>query len=402
MSDSISSDYVVDTNSQTCNSIDLSQGSSWWKLDMILQRKIETIEFSYKTIFENISYFIYVTNSTIFDDIDTSKSLCITENLDLNKINQTKQVLCDRILFGRFVYFSFTQDKISLCNVEIIEAKCSNCIAGSFIESGYNKYADCQCPRGSFRDEGQCQLCTKGKNTNTSHAISQSDCAICDIGYDAKDPNCHRCDIGFLKNKATHNCDQCPEYTFNNYAGEDRCFDCFSGGIRFFERCLKAKTDHVSCPKLCQSYPGYQVTGMNIGNLEKCPIGFFNNDNTKTIRQPCGEASTTNSSGSTKKSQCNICTFRYTGPQCLECVSGYSSFFSNEFCRILSGVNVFVRVVVIVSGDLNANTTTDTINAFAKVADFKKTLVTKLEDVPQRRTMNVGNSAVKAEKRNNF
>ena len=399
MSESISSKYAVDDDLQTCSSINPSQKDSWWKLDMIHQRNVEIIEFSYQKPLGNVDYLIYVTNSTDFKDINVSKSLCVMTNINSDEMNTTKIVLCDEMLVGRFVYFSFSENTVSLCNVEIMENMCSNCITGSYVESGFNKYADCQCARGSFRDKSRCQLCTKGKTTNASLVTSQSDCVICDTGYDAKDQSCQRCDVGFVKNKITHECDQCASHTFNNYAGEDRCFDCFSGGTQFFERCLKGNTDHVTCPRLCRSYPGYQLTGLNLGNLEKCPIGFFNNDYTRTMCQTCGEKTTTNSTGSINISECNICTFRYTRPGCLECVSGYSSFFSNGFCRIIPGVKVFLRVVVIVSGELNANTSMDTINAFSKVSKFNKTFVTNVQDVPQRRALIIGNSVVEAKKK---
>jgi len=139
---------------------------------------------------------------------------------------------------------------VSFCEIEVFETKCRTCPQNMVVAAGHNAYKDCYCPRGAYVADNRCGICSVEEKRNTA-AVRTSDCVLCAFGYDPGNHSCKRCKIGFVKNKATSEFQKCPEYTFNNFPGEGRCFDCMSW-TETRQSCEKNRTNLTSCPNVCK------------------------------------------------------------------------------------------------------------------------------------------------------
>ena len=75
------------------------------------------------------------------------------------------------------------------------------------------------------------------------------------------------CQIGYVWNATTQGCSKCAAGTFNNRAGETRCYTC--------ESTSTAPRNETSCPGLSAVPAGYRVTATG-SNVEPCPVNTYN------------------------------------------------------------------------------------------------------------------------------
>jgi len=360
-----SSDKAVDGDLQTCSKPVLSlMDSWWWRVDLHELRTVEKLNLVFDDSQTASNFSIYINNSTGPNTSDFLGVLCANQTI----FPGTKQtgVSCNRDgLVGRFVYVVFPQSVISLCEIEVFETKCRTCPQNMVVAAGHNAYKDCFCPRGAYLAKNTCQLCPVGKTTHDhTTAVQASDCLLCAFGYDPHDHSCKKCNTGFVKNKDTSECEKCPEYTFNNFPGEEQCFDCMSW-TESRQSCEKTRTNSTSCPNLCKTFPGYQVTGIGSKNLEPCPKGYFNNDMDRMLCTECGSSTSTNSIGSVNSSQCSLCNFRYYGIKCQYCALGFQFMYQNGVCSKQDGVVIFLKVVLSIQGQTDKNINLQIQDAFS-------------------------------------
>ena len=325
------SDKAVDGNVKTCSKPVFSLGDSWWwKVDLHEFRTVEKLSLVFEHFQTADNFSIYINNLTHSGVLCTHQTTVPGEN--------KAHVSCDKNgLVGRFVFIVFPQKNISLCELEVFETECHTYPQNMLVAEGHNALKDCYCPRGAYVADDTCQICPVGK-------ITQSDCVSCN--------SCNQYDIGFVKNKHTSECEKCPDYTFNNFPVEERCFDCMSwtDGL---QSCEKTKTNSTSCPNLCKAVPGFQVTGIGSQNLEPYPHGYFNND----MDQMVCRSTSTKSIGSVNSSQCTVCNFRYSGSKCQYCALGFRGG-ADGVCAKKNGVLIFLKVVLSIQGK-----TAETINS---------------------------------------
>ena len=359
------SDNAVDGISTTCSKPAFSLTDSWWwRVDLQEFRTVQNLSLMFNDSQTASNFSIYISNSTEQNNSNFLGMLCANQTISPG----TKQtdVSCDKGgLVGRFVHVVFPQSVISLCEIEVFENKCRTCPNNMVVASGHNTQRDCHCPLGTYMANDMCQLCPLGKTTHEHRAAVQpSDCVLCASAYDPKDHSCTKCNIGFVKNKQTSECEKCPEYTFNNFAGEERCFDCMSW-TETGQSCKKTITNSTSCPNLCKTVPGYQVTGIGSQNLEPCPQGYFNNDVDQMFCRECGVSASTNSIGSVNSSQCNVCNFRYYGRKCQYCSPGFQTMYIDGVCNKQQGVLIFLKVMLSIQGQTDEDINSHIQHAFS-------------------------------------
>jgi len=359
------SDSAVDGISATCSKPVFSLTDSWWwRVDLHEFRTVQNLSLMFDDSQTASNFSIYINNSTGQNNSDVLGVLCANQTI----FPGTKQtdVSCDRGgLVGRFVHVIFAQSVISLCEIKVFETKCRTCPNNMVVAAGHNTYRDCRCPRGTYIAHDTCQLCPLGKTTQEhTAAVRPSDCVLCAFGYDPQDHSCRQCNIGFVKNKHTSECEKCPEYTFNNFPGEERCFDCMSW-TETRQSCERTRTNSTSCPNLCKTVPGYQVTGVGSKNLEPCPKGHFNNDVDQMVCRECGASGSTKSVGSVNSSQCNVCNFRYYGIQCQYCAPGFQTMYIDGVCTKQQGVSIFLKVLLSIQGHTDENINSHIRHAFS-------------------------------------
>jgi len=384
-SDEYTSDKAVDGNLQTCSKPAYSLNDSWWwRLDLHEFRTVEQLSLVFDASQTENNYSIYVNNLTSPNNYDTLGSLCAnpTTVLGANKTH----VSCEQDgLVGRFVHVIFPQSVVSLCEIQVFETNCRTCPPNTVVAAGHNVYKDCNCPDGAYVADNRCEICPVGKTTQqNSEAVRLSDCVLCAFGYDPGDHSCKRCDVGFVKNKTTSECQKCPEYTFNNFPGEERCFDCMSW-TENRQSCEKTRSNSTSCPNLCKTSPGYQVIGIGSKNLEPCPKGYFNNDADQMGCRECGALSSTSSIGSVNSSQCTLCNFRYTGSKCQYCVPGFQTTYPDGVCAKQHGVLIFLRVVLSIQGKADKNIVSHIQHAFSVTFNISTSLFIHMHEVQVHR-----------------
>jgi len=109
------------------------------------------------------------------------------------------------------------------------------------------------------------------------------------------------CQIGHVWNATTQGCSRCATGTFNNRAGETRCYACVSTST--------APKNEMSCPGLSAAPKGFQVTASG-ANIEPCSVNTLNNGS-RLVCTSCPPGTYTGRGGLTSVAEC-------------ECVAGFA------------------------------------------------------------------------------
>ena len=163
---------------------------------------------------------------------------------------------------------------------------CARVCAAGF-EAGGVGLADCVgCRPGSYKTLEGDHACTPCPPNAFSLLANQTFISSC------------ICQHGYTWNATALLCDACPPGTFNNQAGESRCFICVSVTSN-----STATQSSTACTGISVAPAGYQVTASG-ANLEPCPANQYNNGSAKACTACPWPQTFTAGTGLTGVAQC--------------------------------------------------------------------------------------------------
>lgn len=229
----------------------------------------------------------------------------------------------------------------------VSDAACTDCPANSDSPSASHHETDCicdtdylgppggpcgyECPAGNTADETNtaCEPCAAGKFKAAAGSGACTDCpanSVANLNGATSVESCV-CEWGYVRSGAwphsISGCESCPSGKFNNYDGEEQCFDCLIQNIGNLCDFLDTSSGNQECNQICNVPPGY---GANLEqtNIELCGLNTYN-DGTFVFCETCPSGSSHADIARTSINAC-VCHVGYTrvsaGTACTACKAG--------------------------------------------------------------------------------
>ncbi|KAL7713417.1 Tyrosine-protein kinase ephrin type A/B receptor-like domain-containing protein [Entamoeba marina] len=107
------------------------------------------------------------------------------------------------------------------------QVSCFPCTPG-FYQNLTGQSSCSKCPSGYAQNEfksTECFMCENDEFANNE----QSDCILCDAGFEEYQGSCYWCKPGTYKNDTGKYCEVCPDGTYQPYKGRTSCYECPDG-----------------------------------------------------------------------------------------------------------------------------------------------------------------------------